>query len=1043
MFKSLAHNIDDKQRTNDVYISENVDFAGMLLSPDILNGLNAAGFKKPSPIQLKAIPLAMCGFDLIVQSKSGTGKTAVFSIVALQSISTQIKDPQVLILTPTREIAVQIQHVLNTIGSELKDFNAEYFIGGLPVAEDKQKLVNKNIHVAIGAPGRIKSLIENKHLKTKNIKLFILDEADKLMYESFKDDIDFINKSLPKSKQIIATSATYTDELHNSVAQYMKSPTKISVETDIPTLLGLKQFVSLVTHHLNIVRQIQYKTNELTRILSTVPFKQCIVFTNYQIRAESLSNDLNKTGWPSTFIAASQTQEQRLKALKKLKNHECRLLISTDLTARGIDAENVNLVINYDVPYDGATYLHRIGRAGRYGSLGLCITICCNGDEYTKFKNLIGTISTDIELLKLPTNESMPSNLWKCDNMTFEKVSFNQSLKENTFENNDGCSNTYEIQSDNLLKISDLQLEADMNSLVENHLNSTYNPQDKINMESTKKDNNKSVINEEKTSDFGTPMLQDLSSTPHAMKIQKEKLLIQEKNSVDKLNDSKSTDLHNFDENKDVKTNEDVNENSSDYQKQKVFKTTMTNGFKSFDELKSSFASHQNINVVQNGNVIDKDDSGLTNLVNFDNPQEKTVHLDVNRNGNSSPEKSDIGKTTNKKFKSSFKSFAELKTSIASHQHINGTQTGDRMDKVETKGYKAHEKLTNGSSFSNLESFDGSNETSHVDVNRNDNYPSRVSELENTRSKTLENGFKSFAELKTSLVGRQNVNEKQIGIILDNGEPSGFKSFEELKNIRNDQNNCNKTQETLPEPLNLIENFVDKSKQYTTMNGELKTTNGDENQSIVESTYTNIDKVNVSELQEAAINVEKNLTKKSDFVRIIESKVVIDSNSTKKTYDETSDRCKSIDNYSQRVNEEISPCFENSQPKNHSKSKTSKFHCDPTQKSDDEFYYSQNYNPNINYSNTKYDFSNVSRFSACPTCRCTCNTVRDNTNYVNQPDYYQLQEQNYRQSNINTSFYSGNNYINSWYNMWREQVLHVRNHVQQTIYMREMKKYNQ
>lgn len=292
--------------------------------------------------------------------------------------------------------------------------NVESFIGGLPVEQDVQKL--QSCHIAVGAPGRIKHLVELDAMKLDFVRLFVLDEADKLMDYTFQGDINQIYHKLPLKKQMIAVSATYPDELENFLSLYMHCPTFVSAKNETPLLLGLKQFAVVVKSNVNIVQQTKIRNKELNNVLSKVPFTQCLIFTNYQNLAESLSNILNKDGWGTTFISAAQSQTKRLDAVSALKNFNCRILISTDLTARGIDASNVDLVINYGVPHDAVTYLHRMGRAGRYGSKGNCITICNDSKELLEFKHILAVIGgSELSVDVLPCGDDFPKDLSSFD----------------------------------------------------------------------------------------------------------------------------------------------------------------------------------------------------------------------------------------------------------------------------------------------------------------------------------------------------------------------------------------------------------------------------------------------------------------------------------------------------------------------------------------------------------------------------------------------------------------------------------------------------
>lgn len=381
--RKAAHDIETRKRTDDVLLSEGIDFGSLLLSQAVLDGLSAAGFQKPSPIQLKAIPLGRCGLDLIVQAKSGTGKTCVFCTIALDSLVLENPATQVLVLAPTREIAVQIHSVVMAIGCAMEGLECHVFIGGRPVSQDKAHL--KKCHVAVGSPGRIKQLIELGMLSTASIRLFVLDEADKLLEEgSFQEQINWIFSSLPVNKQMLALSATYPESLAQHLTRYMREPTFVRLNPSDMGLKGLKQYYKLVQSHPLPHKVFEEKVQHLLELFSKIPFNQALVFSNLHTRAQHLADILSSKGLPAVCISGGLSQDQRLEAMSKLKQYQCRVLISTDLTSRGIDADKVNLVINLDVPQDWETYMHRIGRAGRFGTQGLAVTYCCHGEEENK-----------------------------------------------------------------------------------------------------------------------------------------------------------------------------------------------------------------------------------------------------------------------------------------------------------------------------------------------------------------------------------------------------------------------------------------------------------------------------------------------------------------------------------------------------------------------------------------------------------------------------------------------------------------------------------
>ncbi|XP_014478090.1 PREDICTED: ATP-dependent RNA helicase dbp4-like [Dinoponera quadriceps] len=495
MLRYSAHDINKKSRTNDIKIQENVTFMEMGLPEKILDGLSLAGFQRPSPIQLKAIPLGRCGFDLIVRAKSGTGKTVVFGIIALEILDIEISSPQTLIVAPTREIAIQISDVLMTIGSEIKGLKVEYFVGGLPLDHDRKRL--NECHIAVGAPGRIKHLIDKKLLKVSTIRLLVLDEADKLMEINFQQDINYIFSKLPSNKQIIASSATYPGDLETFLQTYMCSPELTSPDLDGPILIGVKQFLVVVPSHLNSMKQVQIKVNELKKIFTKIPFKQCIVFLNYQSRAQSVSNKINSMGFSSTYIVGSQDMAKRLEVMEKLRNFNCRIMMTTDLTARGIDVENVNMVVNLDVPAEATTYLHRIGRAGRYGSRGISITIVSER-ELPSFRKLLTFIGgSNFYLFKL--GHDYTEDVWVDDTTIFEKVY--SISKTNVTELSDIDQGILESENGAPMVISSSTKtlpSTGNNPLVNNGTNSSATKQDKCKSVSQKDSKCDQIITNEK-----------------------------------------------------------------------------------------------------------------------------------------------------------------------------------------------------------------------------------------------------------------------------------------------------------------------------------------------------------------------------------------------------------------------------------------------------------------------------------------------------------------------------------------------------------------
>ncbi|KAI8602629.1 P-loop containing nucleoside triphosphate hydrolase protein [Dissophora ornata] len=394
----------DRFHSKDVHISEDLDFSSLVSNPALLNGLASAGYHRPSPIQLKTIPLGRLGLDLIAQAKSGTGKTVVFSVIAIESVLSHsaatstavfpgdeganrgapLQQPKAVIIAPTREIAVQIQDVISSLVSAGlgKSVTCHSMIGGMPIQKDKENL--KRCSIVVGTPGRVRSLIETGDLRASQIRLLVLDEADKLMEDVFKEDVYRIAEKLGSTKQVMAFSATYDDDLLSQLDHLVKDPVYVMLSNGTPELEGVLQYYKLATldekHKGSSVflRQIhimEAKFTELESLLTHVPFYQAIVFLNHRGRAGDLVKFLTRKGWPAMHIASGISQEERLEIMKKARKFELRVLVCSDLIARGIDIDRVNLVVNLDLPKDPETYLHRIGRTGRYGTTGLAVSI--------------------------------------------------------------------------------------------------------------------------------------------------------------------------------------------------------------------------------------------------------------------------------------------------------------------------------------------------------------------------------------------------------------------------------------------------------------------------------------------------------------------------------------------------------------------------------------------------------------------------------------------------------------------------------------------
>ncbi|RKP34360.1 P-loop containing nucleoside triphosphate hydrolase protein, partial [Dimargaris cristalligena] len=352
-------------------------FEDLIQNPQLLKALQTSGFQSPSPIQWKAIPLGRLGLDLIAQAKSGTGKTIVFSVLAIEGAAAAV-GLHTIILAPTREIAFQsytvIQHLSELMGLSICD----YFIGGTPYADDVAKATK--CHIAVGTPGRLSQLLINGAFQTHSFRTLILDEADKLMEESFQSTVQDIAQLLPRPHQTLAFSATYNETLLAKLEKnLMHQPQHVRLTQSGPTLSGVRQFYLEIpiepTSAPARFQLQQSKQKAIADLFTHLPFYQCLIFLNHHQRGPQLADYLTHLGYPAVWISSHLNQAERLDVMRKARAFQIRVIVSSDLMARGIDIDRVDLVINWDMPWDPETYFHRVGRTGRFGSIGYTVSL--------------------------------------------------------------------------------------------------------------------------------------------------------------------------------------------------------------------------------------------------------------------------------------------------------------------------------------------------------------------------------------------------------------------------------------------------------------------------------------------------------------------------------------------------------------------------------------------------------------------------------------------------------------------------------------------
>ena len=342
------------------------------LNSNILRGIYAYGFEKPSPIQSKAIKPIIDKNDVIAQAQSGTGKTGAFTVSALQLVDENIKDNQVIIMSPTRELAIQIRDVIKSLGSFLEYIKIQLLIGGTSVDKDIENLKDKP-NIIIGCPGRINDMIKRKKINTKTIKLLILDEADEMLSAGFKEQVYDIFQYLTTNLQVCLFSATLPNDVQHLSEKFMRNPKKILVKKESLTLEGINQYYIALDDD-------NTKFETLKDLFKTLSVNQTIIYCNSIKRVTDLTEALSSEGFSVSCIHSNMDKEERTQKYYDFKAGTSRILISTNLTARGIDIQQVSIVVNFDIPKDVHSYLHRIGRSGRWGRKGTGINFITKRD---------------------------------------------------------------------------------------------------------------------------------------------------------------------------------------------------------------------------------------------------------------------------------------------------------------------------------------------------------------------------------------------------------------------------------------------------------------------------------------------------------------------------------------------------------------------------------------------------------------------------------------------------------------------------------------
>ena len=370
-------------------------FDQLNLAAPLINALKTVGYESPSPIQAQTIPLLLAGKDVLGQAQTGTGKTAAFALPVLSCLDLAQKDPQVLVLAPTRELAIQVAEAFQTYAAQLKDFHVLPVYGGQDYS-GQMRALRRGVHVVVGTPGRVMDHMRRGTLRLEGLKTLVLDEADEMLRMGFIDDVEWILEQTPATRQIALFSATMPAEVRRIANSHLNSPAQVTIAAKKATTDLIRQRVWPVSG--------THKLDALTRILEAETFDAMIVFVRTRLVTTELAEKLSARGFAATALNGDIAQAQRERTIAKLKKGQLDILVATDVSARGLDVDRISHVINYDIPHDTEAYIHRIGRTGRAGRKGDAILFVAPR-ERRMLAAIERATGSKIEPMELPSTE--------------------------------------------------------------------------------------------------------------------------------------------------------------------------------------------------------------------------------------------------------------------------------------------------------------------------------------------------------------------------------------------------------------------------------------------------------------------------------------------------------------------------------------------------------------------------------------------------------------------------------------------------------------
>ncbi|MEN8128896.1 MAG: DEAD/DEAH box helicase [Pseudomonadota bacterium] len=375
----------------------NQSFESLRLSASVLSAVKALGYEAPTPIQAECIPHLLEGRDLLGQAQTGTGKTAAFALPLLSRIDITLRKPQVLVLAPTRELALQVSEAFQSYAHHLRDFHVLPLYGGQSMSVQLRQL-NRGVQVIVGTPGRVMDHLRRKTLSLKDLKALVLDEGDEMLKMGFIDDIEWIFDQAPEQRQVALFSATMPEPIRRVARKHLRDPVEIKIKVKTETVSTIEQRHCVVTRH--------HKMDALTRVLEVEAFDGMLIFVRTKTATAEVADKLQAHGFAVEALNGDMNQAMRERAIGRLKKGKLDILVATDVAARGLDVERISHVVNFDIPNDPESYVHRIGRTGRAGREGKAL-LFVQPRERNLLRTIERTTRQPIPPMELPSADDL------------------------------------------------------------------------------------------------------------------------------------------------------------------------------------------------------------------------------------------------------------------------------------------------------------------------------------------------------------------------------------------------------------------------------------------------------------------------------------------------------------------------------------------------------------------------------------------------------------------------------------------------------------